>query len=255
MPPFETIDLIHWLAAGKPVKDGMMVHPKDLVDQKVKEDKEKQSKFRYVKRSGADPHPPIITNDNPPRVVQPQPHFFPVPAPFHPQVGAAPLLEGTYARHQIPAPYPPLQYAYPHPYSIAAMNPGQTYGVPQGYYAYPMMAYAPVPVAAEKKKKDKKDKKVTFNPHNWYGRTAVEVQYDDAVKANKGGANEPKDIKPDGAKPGDEFWVVDTDGSRYLRSYYEIENVHRPGKWFIAPAGNLCFQKSKEESSSDSDSD
>lgn len=249
------IDLVKWHKAGRPMINGWPVMTKESSEKSDKDDKKKETvhKFHYVTRSGAAPHPPVITNDDPAKIVHPQPHYPAVSTPVYymPPTPAVTAFKYAYG-------FP--QYSYPYTYAMSPAVPTPFYTT-GGYYGYPAMTYAaPVP---EKKKEKKKDKKQKVTHHNWYGRTAHEAAWDDAITASKSGANKPKEIKPD-AKPGDQFWVIDTNGARFLRSFFEIENAHKPGKWVINPTGgNLFFQKEKEEkkdessssSSSDSDSD
>lgn len=215
--------------------------------------------FHYITRCGNDPHPPLLTNDNPRHVVNPQsmpfmgPHFMPSINPamhFAHTVAQQPYSHyPIYGQHQM---YP---YGYPSPAATPAFTPS-------GYYPHPGMAYPPpqlfVPPLqsdGDGKKKRKKNAKVSDEPakhHAWYGRTTNEVVHDDAVLASKSGANKMKEIKPNNAKPGDQFWVIDTDGSRYLRSFYEIENVHKPGQWLINPEnGSLYFVKTGSDGKDD----
>lgn len=202
--------------------------------------------FHYITRRGDDPHPPLLKTDDHHRNVYPQPVPFMGPH-YIPQ--ANPQMQFAHM-------YPPQPYSHYPVYSQSQMypygypSPAPSPYAPSGYYAHPGMTYAPPPVFipapksdSRKKKKDKSSNDPAKH-HVWYGRTAGEVARDEAVLASKSGANEIKEIKPAHAKPGDQFWVLDTDGSRYLRSFYEIENVHKPGKWFINPAdGSMYYVK------------
>ena len=259
---YEPFDLAEWVAAGRPMRNGLMVNPKDLQTKNDEDDKKETiHKFHYVTRSGIDPHPPIITTGDHKRIIHPQPQFAPPavsPFCYPPQSPAAPMMQYAYGYPQYQYPYPQYQYPHAYTYTTTPTSPAtQPVYVPGGYYTHPTyMTYAaPQPASSDKKKT-----KVKVKHHNWYGRTAAEVERDDAVLASKSGANEPTPFKPD-AKPDDQFWVVDTDGARMVRSFYEIENVHKPGKWYSSGQGNLYFVKEKkededeEESSSSDDSD
>ncbi|KAI9694279.1 MAG: hypothetical protein M1820_009082 [Bogoriella megaspora] len=105
------------------------------------------------------------------------------------------------------------------------------------YYTTPPPAYVPAVNHPESKS------------HVWFGRTKEQVDEDNRIIAQREDVYKPMPIQPKGAKPDQQFWVVEADGkTTTMRTYYAIENHLGDGEWKIDPRhGNMYFVRKKKD--------
>lgn len=228
--------------------------------EKAKRDKKHSA--QYQSRKHDTPHAPIIVDSDgeavdfqqaPPQLVSPVSYQLPA--------GVVPVAHPAYVASQHTYGYAAYAQGYQiQPYATA---------LPQGTQIYYPTAPPPAADTAKSKKEKKKSGKAKSKKskkerhHVWQGRTAAEVAYDDAIHAAKEGVYGTNAIMPENPKPGDMFWIHEPGfaGAPKLRTYFEIMDVHKPGRWFRAQDGLLHWQKEAPkdkdgaDSSSDEDSD
>lgn len=84
-------------------------------------------------------------------------------------------------------------------------------------------------------------------PHVWHGRTRWQVEQDNQQQALKEGVWKNNEATPQDPKVDQQFWCVEVDGTRTLRTADTIETSLRPGKWIKDPVfGNMWFQRFKK---------
>lgn len=88
-------------------------------------------------------------------------------------------------------------------------------------------------------------------PHAWHGRTKAQVELDNQAMALKEGVWQNNEATPHDPKPDQQFWCIELDGTRTLRTADTIEFALRPGQWRKDPTyGNMYFvryQKAPEK--------
>ncbi|KAF1986508.1 hypothetical protein K402DRAFT_393571 [Aulographum hederae CBS 113979] len=142
--------------------------------------------------------------------------------------------------YQMPAPPQP---SYGHPfhhhsahYYSAPPPPTQNAAPPAPFYHHPSYIphYNPAP--------HQRQQQTRSHENVWYGRTKREVAEDNDIMAPKY-ARRVIEFHPKDPKPDDLFEVHYPDGSRQLRDYETIEEVHYPGKWRHGKDGVAYFVK------------
>lgn len=83
-------------------------------------------------------------------------------------------------------------------------------------------------------------------PHAWHGRTRWQVGQDNMAMALKENVWENNEAMPHNPRPDQQFWCIELDGSKTLRTADTIENALRPGQWRKDPVyGNMYFVRAK----------
>ncbi|KAI9809490.1 MAG: hypothetical protein M1826_003881 [Phylliscum demangeonii] len=137
-----------------------------------------------------------------------------------------------------PAPAPgPRAYHHYHHYQPYA-NPGQYYLHPNAFYYG--QTYAPQPLAPAPGPPEPELGNL-YNPFVWPNKTEDEVSARMLALAQEQGVNRPVPLVPQGATPGQMWWVRDLDGTYVLRNTYTIENVLKHGYWAFAQQGGYPY--------------
>jgi len=85
-------------------------------------------------------------------------------------------------------------------------------------------------------------------PHAWHGRTRWQVEQDNQQMALKEGVWQNNEATPRDPKPDQQFWCIELDGSKTLRTADTIENALRPGRWHKDPFyGNMYYVRAPKE--------
>ncbi|KAL1304208.1 hypothetical protein AAFC00_000630 [Neodothiora populina] len=139
-----------------------------------------------------------------------------------------------------------------HPVMVYAAHTLYAYGYAMPNHAVPVARAARVKSAVTTSAHGKGGTKTVEKPSRkvWVGRTKKQVDEDNikiAVSEHLYCFNSvvPKDVKPDQL-----FWVIETDGSNTLRTFYAIDSGGLgKGVWKIDPRyGNAYFVRAREDS-------
>ena len=124
----------------------------------------------------------------------------------------------------------------------------QQYAVnPQVYYYTPAVAAAPpAPVPASVATPAAVNPAPSANgtaehPFEWRGNTRAEVDRQNAVIAQRIGADKQVPLMPANATNAQQWWCRELDGTLTLRNTNTIQEALQPGYWMIAPNGQPCW--------------
>lgn len=120
------------------------------------------------------------------------------------------------------APQAPTGYYYPSQAAPGTQYPG---------YPYPTQASGPTTLP---------DGTSLF-----LGKTREQVMWENQQIANNTGANEPVQMVPYKAAPGQQFWCRELDGSWTLRTVQETMSELQPGYWDKGQSGHAIFIRQK----------
>ncbi|KAI9767012.1 MAG: hypothetical protein M1840_005971 [Geoglossum simile] len=87
---------------------------------------------------------------------------------------------------------------------------------------------------------------VPANTHIYQGATRSQVDAYNASIAQANGANQPTMLTPYKAKPTQDWWVRELDGTWTLRNTNAIHNHLQPGYWCYGEGGVPCFVRTEK---------
>lgn len=141
---------------------------------------------------------------------------------------------------------PESRYAHPSSHQYPAHNP-YPYQYPYWGYGYgstPSYDYRPTygPTYGQPSQNDPNNRAPY---HHWsVGRTKEQVDYDNAMMAQRCGANDKKAIRPADFSESTKYWVHDNKGNNFLEFGENIEATYK-GEWKQEPGGRIVFYQAE----------